>query len=186
MRKIILTFSLIVLSFTLYSNEVEVDRAVEESVTKDYDQDGVYSSYEKALRKAQGSIYVTLPEKRGYWYTILDRVKAEEEELIPDEQARIRRKWHLRRENEKTIIKLLLLAMGTMLYSAPTYEYKRPLREGARGKWSNLRQHLNSGQRLERELTKVDKQIDKKVEEIQEIEDLLFRIEQYKAANNIR
>ena len=49
MRKIILTFSLIVLSFTLYSNEVEVDRAVEESVTKDYDQDGVYSSYEKAL-----------------------------------------------------------------------------------------------------------------------------------------
>ena len=92
MRKIILIFSLIVLSFTLYSNEVEVDRAVEESVTKDYDQDGVYSSYEKALRKAQGSIYVTLPEKRGYWYTILDRVKAEEEELIPDEQARIRRK----------------------------------------------------------------------------------------------
>ena len=43
MRKIILTFSLIVLSFTLYSNEVEVDRAVEESVTKDYDQDGVYT-----------------------------------------------------------------------------------------------------------------------------------------------
>ena len=30
------------------------------------------------------------------------------------------------------------------------------------------------------------KQIDKKVSEIQEIEDLLFRIEQYKAANNIR
>ena len=92
MRKIILTFSLIVLSFTLYSNEVEVDRAVEESVTKDYDQDGVYSSYEKALRKAQGSIYVTLPEKRGYWYTMLDRIKAEEEELMPDEQARMRRK----------------------------------------------------------------------------------------------
>jgi hypothetical protein len=61
-------------------------------VTKDYDQDGVYSSYEKALRKAQGSIYVTLPEKRGYWYTILDRVKAEEEEFMPDETARIRRR----------------------------------------------------------------------------------------------
>ena len=88
----ILTFSLIVLSFTLYSNEVEVDRAVEESVTKDYDQDGVYSSYEKALRRAQGSIYVTLPEKRGYWYTMLDRIKAEEEELMPDETARMRRK----------------------------------------------------------------------------------------------
>ena len=87
---------------------------------------------------------------------------------------------------KKTIVLLLLTAMGTMLYSAPTYEYRRPLREGARGKWSNLRQHLNSGTRLEKELTKVDKQIDKKVNEIQEIEDLLFRIEQYKAANNIR
>ena len=92
MRKIILTFSLIVLSFTLYSNEVEVDRAVEESVTKDYDQDGKYSPYERALRNAQGSIYVTLPEKRGYWYTILDRIKAEEDELMPDEKARLRRK----------------------------------------------------------------------------------------------
>ena len=69
-----------------------VDKSVEESVTKDYDQDGVYSSYEKALRKAQGSIYVTLPEKRGYWYTMLDRIKAEEEELMPDETARMRRK----------------------------------------------------------------------------------------------
>ena len=87
---------------------------------------------------------------------------------------------------KKTIVLMFLTVMGTMLYSAPTYEYRRPLREGARGKWSNLRQHLNSGTRLEKELTKVDKQIDKKVNEIQEIEDLLFRIEQYKAANNIR
>ena len=87
---------------------------------------------------------------------------------------------------KKTMILILLTAIGTMLYPAQTYEYKRPLREGARGKWSNLRQHLNSGQRLERELTKVDKQIDKKVNEIQEIEELLFRIEQYKAENNVR
>jgi hypothetical protein len=87
---------------------------------------------------------------------------------------------------KKTIVLLLLTTMGTMLYSAPTYEYRRPLREGARGKWSNLRQHLNSGQRLEKELVKVDRQIDKKVAEIQEIEELLFRIEQYKAENNIR
>ena len=87
---------------------------------------------------------------------------------------------------KKTIILIILTVMGTMLYSAPTYEYKRELREGARGKWTNLRKHLNSGQRLEKELIKVDKQIDKKVSEIQEIEDLLFRIEQYKAANNIR
>ena len=87
---------------------------------------------------------------------------------------------------KKTIILIFLTVMGTMLYSAPTYEYKRELREGARGKWTNLRKHLNSGQRLKKELVKVDRQIDKKVSEIQEIEDLLFRIEQYKAANNIR
>ena len=87
---------------------------------------------------------------------------------------------------KKTVILIFLTVMGTMLYSAPTYEYKRELREGARGKWTNLRKHLNSGRRLEKELIKVDKQIDKKVSEIQEIEDLLFRIEQYKAANNIR
>ena len=75
---------------------------------------------------------------------------------------------------------------GMLLNAAPTYEYRRELREGARGKWINLRQHLNSGQRLEREISKVDRQIDRKVKEIQEIEDLLFRIEQYKVENNIR
>ena len=87
------------------------------------------------------------------------------------------------------ILKIVLLAgtvVGVISSSATTYEYRRELREGARGKWTNLRKHLNSGQRLEKELIKVDKQIDKKVSEIQEIEDLLFRIEQYKAANNIR
>ena len=87
---------------------------------------------------------------------------------------------------KKAIVLIFLTIFGTVLYSAPTYEYRRELREGARGKWTNLRQHLNSGQRLEKEITKVDKQIDKKVNEIQEIEDLLFRIEQYKAENNIR
>ncbi len=87
---------------------------------------------------------------------------------------------------KKTIVLIFLTILGTVLYSAPTYEYRRELREGARGKWTNLRQHLNSGQRLEKELLKVDKQIDKKTAEIQEIEDLLFRIEEYKAANNIR
>ena len=87
---------------------------------------------------------------------------------------------------KKTIVLTLMAVLGTMLYSAPTYEYRRELREGARGKWTNLRKHLNSGQRLEKELIKVDKQIDKKVNEINEIEDLLFRIEQYKAENNVR
>ena len=88
---------------------------------------------------------------------------------------------------KKMILIISLGALwGMVLNAAPTYEYRRELREGARGKWINLRQHLNSGQRLEREITKVDRQIDRKVAEIQEIENLLFRIEQYKVENNIR
>ena len=88
---------------------------------------------------------------------------------------------------KKMILIISLGALwGMVLNAAPTYEYRRELREGARGKWINLRQHLNSGQRLEREITKVDRQIDRKVAEIQEIENLLFRIEQYKVENNIK
>ena len=64
---------------------------------------------------------------------------------------------------------ILIMSLGaffcTVLNAAPTYEYKRELREGARGKWLNLRQHLNSGTRLEKELVKVDQQIDKKTAE---------------------
>ena len=85
-------FSLLALSLMAFGEEIKVDRSVEESITKDYDQDGVYSSYEKALRRAQESGYVKVPEKRGYWYTILDRVKAEEEELMPEEINRMRRR----------------------------------------------------------------------------------------------
>jgi hypothetical protein len=92
MGKIILILLSVILSSALYSEEIKVDKSLEESITKDYDQDGKYSSYERALRGAQESVYVKLPEKRGYWYTILDRVKAEEEELMPDETARIRRR----------------------------------------------------------------------------------------------
>ena len=92
MRKIMLFFLLLIVSSIAFSDEVIVDKSVEESVTKDYDQDGVYSSYEKALRKGQESVYVKLPEKRGYWYTILDRIKAEEEELKADEINRMRKR----------------------------------------------------------------------------------------------
>lgn len=94
MKKILLVFLVGTMAFAAYGAEgdVQVSKSVEDSITKDFDQDGVYSSYEKALRRAQGSVYVTLPEKRGYWYTMLDRIKAEEEELMPDEQARMRRK----------------------------------------------------------------------------------------------
>ena len=84
------------------------------------------------------------------------------------------------------LMSVLVVLMGTMATAASTYEYSRELREGARGKWTNLRQHLNSGQRLDKELVKVDKQIDKKVSEIQQIEDLLLKIEQYKVENGIR
>ena len=94
MKKILLVFLVGTMAFAAYGAEgdVQVSKSVEDSIIKDYDQDGVYSSYEKALRRAQESVYVTLPEKRGYWYTMLDRIKAEEEELMPDEQARMRRK----------------------------------------------------------------------------------------------
>ncbi len=92
MKKIILISILGIISIPLYSEEVKIDRSVEESITKDYDQDGKYSSYEKALRRSQESVYVKLHEKRGYWYTILDRIKAEEDELMPDERARIRKR----------------------------------------------------------------------------------------------
>ena len=84
------------------------------------------------------------------------------------------------------IMLLLSIITGMTASAASTYEYRRELREGARGKWTNLRQHLNSGQRLDKELVKVDKQIDKKVSEIQQIEDLLFKIEQYKVENGIK
>ena len=92
MRRIILIFSLLTLSFAVYSEEIKVEKSLEDSITKDYDQDGVYSSYEKALRRGQESVYVKLPERRGYWYTMLDRIKAEEEELMPDEINRMRRR----------------------------------------------------------------------------------------------
>ena len=93
MKKILLVFLVGTMAFAAYGAEgdVQVSKSVEDSITKDYDQDGVYSSYEKALRRAQESVYVTLPEKRGYWYTMLDRIKAEEEELLPDETARMGR-----------------------------------------------------------------------------------------------
>ena len=73
------------------------------------------------------------------------------------------------------IILLSMFSFSILANSASTYEYRRELREGARGKWTNLRQHLNSGQRLDKELVKVDKQIDKKVSEIQQIWRLIIK-----------
>lgn len=90
MKKIMILVA--VISFFSFSDDIKIDRAVKESITKDFDQDGKYSAYEKALRKAQESIYVNLPEHRGYWYSTLDKIKAEEEELLPDETARMRRR----------------------------------------------------------------------------------------------
>ena len=90
MKKIMML--IVVLSFFSFSDDIKIDKAVQDSITKDFDQDGKYSAYEKAMRKAQESVYVTLPEKRGYWYDTLDKIKAEEEELLPDEKARMRRR----------------------------------------------------------------------------------------------
>ena len=95
MKKLFLSIllgSMTIFTYAKSTDEIQVSKSVEDSITKDFDQDGKYSSYEKALRGAQKSIYVSLPEKRGYWYTILDRIKAEEEELVPDEMTRMGRK----------------------------------------------------------------------------------------------
>ena len=95
MKKLFLSIllgSMTIFTYAKSTDEIQVSKSVEDSITKDFDQDGKYSSYEKALRGAQKSIYVSLPEKRGYWYTMLDRIKAEEEELMPDETARMGRK----------------------------------------------------------------------------------------------
>ena len=92
MKNFFILITVIVLSSISFSDEVSVDKALQESINKDFDQDGKYSSYEKALRNAQESVYVTIPEKRGYWYTMLDRMKAEEEELIPEVKAKIRKR----------------------------------------------------------------------------------------------
>lgn len=87
---------------------------------------------------------------------------------------------------KKILPVFLFLSAAAVSSAVKTYEYKRELREGASGKWVNLRKHLSSGERLGKELIKVDRQIDKKVNEIQEIEELLFKIEKYKIENNIR
>ena len=87
---------------------------------------------------------------------------------------------------KKLFMVFLFLSAAVVSNAVKSYEYERSLREGARGKWINLRKHLNSGERLGKELQKVDIQIDKKVSEIQEIEELLFRIEKYKIENKIR
>ena len=95
MKKLFLSIllgSMTIFTYAKSTDEIQVSKSVEDSITKDFDQDGKYSSYEKALRGAQKSIYVSLPEKRGYWYTILYRINAEEEELLPDEMKRMGRK----------------------------------------------------------------------------------------------
>ena len=92
MKNFFILITVIVLSGVSFSDEVNVDKALQDSVNKDFDQDGKYSTYERALRNAQESVYVTTPEKTGYWYTMLDRMKAEEEELIPEVKAKIRKR----------------------------------------------------------------------------------------------
>ena len=92
MKNFFILITVIVLSGVSFSDEVNVDKALQDSVNKDFDQDGKYSTYERALRNAQESVYVKKNEKRGYWYTMLDRMKAEEEELIPEVKAKIRKR----------------------------------------------------------------------------------------------
>ncbi len=92
MKKAVLMFLVLCTVFTAYGETDEDMKHLEESITKDYDQDGKYSAYERALRRAQESIYVILPEKKGYWYTILEKIKNEEAELYTDEEERMKKK----------------------------------------------------------------------------------------------
>ena len=92
MKNFFILITVIVLSSISFSDEVNVDKALQKSNNKDFDQDGKYSAYERALRNAQESVYVKKKKKRGDWYTMLDRMKAEEEELIPEVKAKIRKR----------------------------------------------------------------------------------------------
>ena len=70
MKKLLLLF-LMMSAFAAYSageGDVQVDKSLKNSITKDYDQDGIYPSYEKSLRKVQGSVYVILPGKENTYY----------------------------------------------------------------------------------------------------------------------
>ena len=67
MKKLLLFFlmgMMTVLAYSAENGDIQVTKSLEDSITKDYDQDGKYSAYEKALRRAQESIYVALPEKK--------------------------------------------------------------------------------------------------------------------------
>lgn len=69
--------------------EIVIHKSFIRDIGKDFNRDGVYSSDEKALRRAQKSIYVTLPEKRSKWYSTLEQIKEEDKELLPDVRERV-------------------------------------------------------------------------------------------------
>ncbi len=70
-------------------NTVKSDVITENNITNNLDQSDVVLSNNKDLRNSQEAIYETLPEKRSYWDTTLNKIKTEEKELIPDEMARM-------------------------------------------------------------------------------------------------
>ncbi|MCP1225331.1 hypothetical protein [Sebaldella sp. S0638] len=82
----------------------------------------------------------------------------------------------------KKIIILFLTFISFITNTAQMYEYNKGLREGTGGKF---RQHQARTKRQEQALAKTNKQIEKKTYEVQEIEELLFQVEQYKIENNI-
>ena len=70
-------------------NTVKSDVITENNITNNLDQSDVVLSNNKDLRNSQKAIYETLPEKRSYWDTTLNKIKTEEKELMPDEMARM-------------------------------------------------------------------------------------------------
>ena len=74
------------------NNFIKTVDATEVNVTEDYSQNSRYLPAGKDLNDSKKTIYETLPEKRDYWDSTLSKIKAEEEELMPDVLAKWGRK----------------------------------------------------------------------------------------------
>ena len=88
---------LMLISVTIFAdlsenNSIKSVETTEVNITEDYSQNSKYLPARKDLNNSKKSIYEILPEKREYWDLTLRKIKAEEEELMPDEIAKWGRK----------------------------------------------------------------------------------------------
>ena len=88
----LMLISVVIFADLSENNSVKPVETTEVNVTEDYSQSSRYLPAGKDLDNSKKSIYETLPEKREYWDSTLSKIKAEEEELMPDEMAKWGRK----------------------------------------------------------------------------------------------